>query len=115
MANCERCQQPFTPLEPGMDQLCPTCVENLIEERRKVSPNKESEADQILQNTLECLEEGSEVQALLESPGVGLALARMVAITTDHKDLTMLALNSFRVGAYLAFKQARVNRIIGGY
>lgn len=112
MVICGRCQLNFHPnLETGDEQtLCEDCITDLISTRQKKCPVDERESIRILESVITCLSPNSEVQALLESPGVPLTLAKLTA--TCSRDIHMLALNSFRVGAYLAFQQAKVNRII---
>lgn len=66
-------------------------------------------ANAILTDVKTCLHPNSREEALLESPGVFLAMSKLMAATPE---LDMLALNVFRLGAHLAFKQAEVGRII---
>ena len=68
-------------------------------------------ANAIIRTAMECCKADSRVQSLLESPGVSLAIAKMVTTSTDNN---MLALNLFRVGASLAFEQAYVDKLIKG-
>lgn len=110
MAKCERCTRDFTPLSPDMTKLCEDCVNDILADRQAKSPRDEDESRVIIEDVITCINEDSPVQKLLDSPGAALALAKLTHVSKE--DIHMLALNSFRMGAYLAFKQAEVNTII---
>ena len=103
---CKQCSRIIISEIPEQD-LCDECIENIIATHGR--PNDESESIAIIEDVMTCLNDDSEVQVLLRSPGVALALARLQTVTNEPM---MMALNSFRMGAYLAFKQRDIEKII---
>jgi len=113
MILCERCTKSFNPSDLRIT-LCDDCINEIISNHEQDCPRStdESESQLILQSVMDELEKGinSPIQQLLESPGVVLALSRLTA--TGHSNIHMFTLNCFRIGAYLAFKQAKLARIL---
>lgn len=66
-------------------------------------------ANVIINGVKDVLRDDSQVQCLLESPGVGMALAKMISV--EPVDIHLLSLNCFRIGAWLAFESAKIERL----
>lgn len=110
MFTCQRCGKEFTPEDIRCNQLCEVCITEIINEKRQVCPDDKTDSDAILFGVQECLAKESPVQKLLDQSGVCLALARLVSVTSD--DLTMLAMNAFRIGAWMAFNQVELQKLL---
>lgn len=98
MATCERCNIQFTPELPVFNQLCPSCA------------NAEKESVELLKGVQECVKPESPVQNLLTAPGVALALIKLTIVLNN--DLTLLSLNSFRLGAWMALNREKLRHLV---
>jgi len=114
MSICERCGKQFIPVYPEMDELCWECVMELISEHEKTCPNEESESSALLEGIIKDMREGSEVEQLLNAPGVPLTIAKMLTVSEQTKDTFYLAQNCFRLGAWMAFNRSKLQKLVEG-
>ena len=113
METCRRCHKRFVPTYPAASRLlCVDCMEEILDQRNKEVPCDDDNANQILGEIHKLLinQPDNRIERLVCSPGAALAVAKMTAVCQGQEDI--ISLNAFRIGAYLAFKQAEIENLM---
>ena len=109
---CKRCHNSFVPEYIDMTDLCSVCTNEIISEHEALSPNEESESLALLEGVMSDMDRNSEMESLLSAPGVSLTIAKLIVVSKVRDELSLLAQNCFRLGAWMALKRVKLEKLI---